>query len=189
MTAIREVKIKYENEGVFIENIGNVPFEDELTFILESKQKKYPILKKISVEPGKLLSIDLSKEVPLGIYDIKLPMKEGLEPVREKVGEIIQSAAESAQESLINLLPENENLLASDVEIHDNRPLYKKFTGSLSSLGGTLVGADGLLAKNPLLAPAILIAIVLIIVFRYGRKPIIRLIKGKKDDDNKENQN
>ena len=189
VTAIREVKIKYENEGVFIENIGNVPFEDELTFILESKQKKYPILKKISVEPGKLLSIDLSKEVPLGIYDIKLPMKEGLEPVREKVGEIIQSAAESAQESLINLLPENENLLASDVEIHDNRPLYKKFTGSLSSLGGTLVGADGLLAKNPLLAPAILIAIVLIIVFRYGRKPIIRLIKGKKDDNNKENQN
>ena len=52
-----------------------------------------------------------------------------------------------------------------------------------------MVGADGLLAKNPLLAPAILIAIVLIIVFRYGRKPIIRLIKGKKDGNNKENQN
>jgi len=40
-----------------------------------------------------------------------------------------------------------------------------------------------LLAKNPLVAPIILTLIVLLLVFRYGRKPIMRMIKGKKDND------
>lgn len=186
ITTIREVKIKYENETVFIENIGNIPFEDELTFILESELKKYPILKKINVEPGKILNIDLSKEVPLGIYDIKLPIKEGIEPIKEKINETVQSLAESLQESISNLLPEKESVLADDVTIHDNRPVYKKIASGLSSISGALVGADGLLAKNPLIAPITLVVIVLLIIFRYGRKPLMRLIRGKKDNDNKE---
>ena len=182
ITTIREVKIKYENETVFIENIGNVPFEDELTFILESELKKYPIIKKIIIEPSKVMSIDLSKEIPLGVYDVKIPIKEGLEPIKEKVGETVQNIAETAQESLSNLLPQ-ESVLAANVTIHDNRPFYKKVTGGLSSIKVTLVGANGLLAKNPLVAPIILTLIVLLLVFRYGRKPIMRMIKGKKDND------
>src|SRR3989338_1641490 len=189
ITTVREVKIKYENETVLIENIGNIPFEDELTFFLESKLKKYSITKKINIEPGKWLSIDLSKEVPLGIYDIKIPIKEGIEPVKEKLGEIVKNASESIQESLSNLLPKKENVLASDVTIHDNRPGYKKIAGSLSSIRGTLVGADGLLAKNPLMAPIVLVVILLLIVFHYGRKPIMRLIRRKKDDENNGNEN
>ncbi|MDP3765406.1 MAG: hypothetical protein Q8R04_02745 [Nanoarchaeota archaeon] len=183
ITTIREVKIKYENETVFIENIGNIHFEDELTFILESELKKYPILKKINVEPSKILSIDLSKEVPLGIYNIKIPIKEGLEPVKEKVGEIIQEVVESTQKNLANLLPEKEEVLAADVEIHDNRPVYKKIASGFASISGSLVGADGVLTKNPLIAPIVLVIILLLIVFRYGRKPIMRLIRRKKDGD------
>ena len=185
LTAIREVKIKYENETVFIENIGNVPFADELTFLLESELKKYPITKKINVEPGKILDIDLSKEVPLGVYDIKLPIKEGIGPVKEKVEDIIHDAAQSAQESIKNLLPQEE-VLADGVEIHDNRPIYKKIGSGLSLISGAIVGADGVLAKNPLIAPMILVTIVLLLVVRYGRKPIMRLIKGKKDDEKEE---
>ena len=101
ITSIREVKIKYENETVFVENIGNIPFEDELTFILESELKKYPIIKKIKVEPSKILSIDLSKEVPLGIYDVKLPLKEGIEPVKDKVEGIIKGIIGSAGENSV----------------------------------------------------------------------------------------
>ena len=187
ITTIREVKINYENETVFIENIGNIPFEDELTFILESELKKYPILKKINVDPGKILSVDLSKEVPFGIYNIKIPIKEGLEPVKEKIEEKVQDAVEYAQETITNLLPEKENILAADVTIHDNRPAYKKIASGLSSISGALVGSDGVIAKNPLIAPLVLVAIVLLIVFRYGRKPIMRLIKRKKDDEDKEN--
>lgn len=186
ITTVREVKIRYENEIVSIENIGNVLFEDELTFILESESKKYPITKEISVGPGKLVSIDLSKEVPLGIYDIKMPVQEGIEPVKDKVEDVIQGIADSAKDNIGNLLPgsaeSNENLLADNVEIRDNRPIYKKVATGLSSISGALVGSDGVLAKNPLIAPITLVAIILLLVFKYGRKPIMALIKGKKDD-------
>ncbi|MBI2652610.1 hypothetical protein HYX00_04045, partial [Candidatus Woesearchaeota archaeon] len=117
ITAIREVKVIYENETVFIENVGNVPFEDELTFILESESKKYPITKKINVEPSKILSLDLSKEVPLGIYDVILSIKKGLAAIKEKINETSPDIAESAQESLSNLLPEDKNVLAANVTI------------------------------------------------------------------------
>ena len=190
VTTIREVKIKYENETVLIENIGNIPFEEELTFILESELKKYPLTKNIKVEPGKLLSIDLSKEVPLGVYDIILPIKEGLGPVQEKADETLQGAIESAQESLGSLLPENEEILAGNVTIHDNRPAYRKIASGFALISGAITGADGVLAKNPLIAPIILVILVAVLVFRYGRKPIMRLIKGKKeDDDNKGDEN
>lgn len=183
VTAIREVKIRYDNETVLIENIGNMPFEDELTFIIESELKKYPVTKKIKVEPGKLLTIDLSKEVPLGIYNVILSVKEGLEPLKEKIDETIQGVIGSAQERLSSTAPEKENILASDVTIHDNRPVYKKIASGLNSISGALVGADGMVAKNPLLAPMILVIILLLLLFRYGRKPIMRLIRNKKDDE------
>lgn len=189
VTTIREVKIKYENETVLIENTGNIPFIDELTFILENEAKKYPLTKKINVEPGKILNLDLSKEVPLGVYDVLIPVKEGIEPVSEKINETFQNLVESAAQSIGNLLPESEGVLADDVTIHDNRPAYKKIASGLSSISGALVGADGVLTKSPLTAPAILVVIIGLLVFRYGRKPLMRLIKGKKDDDNKENQN
>ncbi len=183
ITTIREVKVKYENETVFIENIGNIIFEDELTFILESELKKYPILKKINVEPGKILNIDLSKEVPLGVYDIKIPFKEGLSS-KEKINETIEKL-KSIQQKLIDSKPDYKNILASKVTIHDNRPVYKRVASGFASISGALVGADGMLAKNPLIAPIILVVILLLIIFRYGRKPIIRLIRGKKDDEDK----
>ena len=82
-----------------------------------------------------------------------------------------------------NLLPEKEEVLAADVEIHDNRPVYKKIASGFASISGSLVGADGLLTKNPLIAPIVLAVILLLIIFRYGRKPIMRLIRRKKDGD------
>ncbi len=184
ITTIREVKIIYENESVFVENVGNIPFQDELTFILQSGLNNYPIIKKINIEPGKLLSIDLSKEVPLGIYDVVMPTKKDLEPIKEKILEKARNLEESAQESINSLLQQNEKVLANNVTIHDNRPAYKKFAGSFASISSSLVGSEGALAKYPLVAPSIVVLILLVIVFRYGRKPIMKLIRGKKDDKN-----
>lgn len=187
ITSVREVKIKYENETVFIENIGNIPFEDEITFILESELRKYPVPKKISVEPGKTIGIDLSKEVPLGIYDITLPLKESLEPFREKLNETLRNILESGKEKADSLLPDKIGTLAANVTIHDNRPVYKKIGSGFSSVSGALVGADGVIARNPLVAPIVLFAVLLLLVFRYGRKPIMRLIRGRKGGGNSDN--
>ena len=123
--------------------------------------------------------------MPLGVYNVLLQIKEGIEPVKEK----IQDVVESARESIAGTVAKKEDVLADDVTIHDNRPAYKKITGGLSSMQAKIVGADGLLAKNPLIAPIALVVILSLIVFRYARKPIMRLIKRKKDDENKEQEN
>ncbi len=173
-----EVKIKYENESVIIENVGNIPFIDELTFTIQSDLKKYLIAKKVNVDPGKILKIDLSKEVPEGTYKVLTPLKDAITPITEKI-----------DESLSDLLSENQNLLADDVAIHDNRPLHKKVGSSLSSITGDVIGSDGVFAKNSFLAPLILIAIVLMIVFRYAGKPLRNLFKKKDKENNQNNEN
>lgn len=183
ITTVRTVSIKYGNETVIVENTGNVPFEDEITFFLESASNKYPILKKVSIDPGKIIDIDLSKEVPLGIYNITLPFKNGIGSVKESLNETIQSLIGSS--GLSNEL-QKENILAADVMIHDNRPIYKKIASGIGSITGGLVGSDGLLSKNPLLAPMIVVGLVVLLVVRYGRKPIMRLIRRRKGEDKEE---
>ncbi len=188
ITTVREVKVRYENETVFVENIGNVLFEDELSFILQNDANKYPVTRKVKIEPGKTLSIDLSKEVPFGIYDILAPIKEGLNPIANRIDEPLQGALESAKNALSNIIP-GENVLASGVTIHDNRPVYKKVSTGFASITAALVGSDGLLARRPLIAPMVLVVVLLVLVFRYGRKPIMKLIRGKKDDENRDREN
>ncbi|MBI1935383.1 hypothetical protein HYS31_03000 [Candidatus Woesearchaeota archaeon] len=163
VSTVREIKIKYGNESVVVENIGNIPYDDELTFIVQNEFNKYAVLKKVFLNPGKYLTIDLSKEVPLGIYNVVASFKDGVQ--------IRKSEDEAAQ-----------NLLANNVTIHDNRPAYKKFVSALQSFSAGVAGSNGLLARNPLLAPLALASVVLIIMFRYGRKPIMKLIKGRKKE-------
>ncbi len=185
ITTIREVLVKYDNESVFIENIGNILFEDELTFILESELEKYPITKNIKIEPGKIIKFDLSEEVPLGVYDVVISIKEGLKPISEILNQTIQNITNFSQESLSNIWS-SASILADDVTIHDNRPIYKKIASGVSSVSGALVGADGLLTRNPILAPLVLVVIVLLLVVRYARKPIMKMFKGRKEESKKE---
>ena len=83
-------------------------------------------------------------------------------------------------------MPANASVLASEVTIHDNRPVYKKIASSLSLIKGSLVGSDGLLAKNPLIAPLVLIVLLILVVVRYGKKPIMNLFKKKKTEIEKD---
>jgi len=186
ITTVREVKIQYSNESIIVENTGNIPFVDELTFLLKNGITKYSLTKKLNIEPGKIWSFDLSKEVPSGVYDILLPIKHGLASIKDNLNRTLHNIIGQNQENselLNSSSSQNERLLATEVTIHDNRPIYKKITSSLSSASGAIVGADGLLARKPLLAPAIVIVIILLLLLRYVRKPIMRLFKGKKDEE------
>ena len=181
---IRDLRIKYENESVFLENTGNVPFIDELTFVLQNELKKYLVTKKISIDPGKVLSIDLSKEVPEGIYSIFLPLKKDIEAIIKKINQTAQDLSNFADGN--NTL---QKILADNAMIHDNRPIYKRVASGLHSFSASLTGSNGAITKIPWLAPLIFVSILLILLVRYGRKPIAgiyRKIKGKKED-NKEN--
>ncbi|HLC61258.1 MAG TPA: hypothetical protein VJJ52_07575 [Candidatus Nanoarchaeia archaeon] len=178
---IRDVQVKYENESVSIENIGNVPYTEELTFVLQNEIKKYLISKKINIEPGKILFIDLSKEVPGGVYRIILPLKKDINAIQEAINQTARD--------LSNIADGNspmQKILAENAIIHDNRPIYKKITTGISSISASLVGSDGAITQIPWLAPLLFISILLVLLVRYGKKPIAgiyRKIKGKKEDN------
>src|SRR3989338_4484427 len=146
---VKQLSMHYENEAVIVENIGNVDYDDETTIMLESDNKKYLINKKIELKPGETLSIELSKEVPYGFYDIILPQTQEI---------MQQSQEENATE------PQEEANVIKAVEISDKRPVYKKIGSGLGIVTGSVVRAGGYIASRPLLASVILIVIVLLIV-------------------------
>ena len=165
---VKQLSMHYENEAVIVENIGNVDYDDETTIMLESDNKKYLINKKIELKPGETLSIELSKEVPYGFYDINLPQTQEI---------MQQSQEENATE------PQEEANVIKAVEISDKRPVYKKIGSGLGIVTGSVVRAGGYIASRPLLASVILIVIVLLIVGYYGRGFLMDRIKGRKSRD------
>lgn len=189
ITTVKEIRIRYDNETVLVENVGNVPYEDELTFVLENSVDKFPLKKKISLEPSRISSLDLSKEVPFGTYDIRKPIKESIDKIKVKLNSTLEGAVGLDKDSGGISIPNQDGIIASNVTIHDNRELHKRMMGKLSSISGALVGADGVLTKNTYIAPMIVIAIIVLLVVRYGRKPVMRLINGKKDNGGTDKKN
>mgnify|MGYP001226395611 CR=1 FL=1 len=158
--AVREIVMKQEGSLVNIENVGNVGYKDEVTIVLESDDKNYVINKKIDLEVGEKITIDLSKEVPQGTYDIILPQ----EVVEEEDLEVEQT-----------------NVI-EDVQIDDNRNVVKKTTDSMSVITGAVVGAAGYVASRPLLATGILAFIIIGVVTHYSWGFIRNRAKGKEDE-------
>ncbi len=167
---IRLINIQYGNETIIVQNMGNVPFQDKLTFIIQNAAGKFSITKDVSVDPAKLLQIDLSQEVPFGIYDIILN-KSSNDSIQDAKAFLASSARDAG------------SILANSVTIHDNRPVYKKIAGGFSHASGALVGTKGMLTRNPSIASLIIIILVGIIVIYYGRRPLMKLIRREKDSD------
>jgi hypothetical protein len=165
-------KIVMDQEGslVYVENVGNVNYNDEIIIVLESDEKKYLINKKIKLGPGEKITIDLSKEVPRGIYDIVLP-EDSADAIAEEADD--ESSAET-------FWPVN---VIKDVLIDDNRNVLKKTAESMSAVSGAVVGAAGYVASRPTLAAIALVLIILGTVIRYSWGFIKNTVKGKKEDD------
>lgn len=155
---LSKLKMAYSAEKVIVENIGNVLYDDKTTIVLEDEEgKKYMIEKRLKLEPGEVKEIDLSKEVPYGHYDVVLPVVNS-----EESGEGEEPVAGN----------EDSNVL-DNVEIHDNRPVYKKVGSSVGEGFGMVTGAAietvGYVAAKPLAASIILSVIILVIVLFYSR--------------------
>jgi len=159
---IRKISMRQEGNIVYVENIGNVEYEDETTIILESDGKSYLINKKIKIDPGEILMIDLSKEVPEGTYDIILPE----DAVEEETGEIFG--------------PTN---IINDVAIEDNRNAAKKTVDGVNSVTGAVISTAKVVASKPALASILLVTIILAIITYYGRGFIRSKIKKEKSGE------
>ncbi|MFH0867939.1 MAG: hypothetical protein V1831_01380 [Candidatus Woesearchaeota archaeon] len=168
---VKKIVMSQTDNFVYVENVGNVNYDDKVTIVLESNDKKYLINKKINLEPGEKITIDLSKEVPQGTYDITLPE------------EAVVSGAEANAEGEDALGVTEEQNVIEGVPIEDNRNAIKKTADGMSGVTGAVVGAAGYVASRPLLATTLLILIILGTVARYSKDFIIGKIKGKKEDD------
>lgn len=177
----RQISMRYEDEVVYVENIGNVHYEDETTIVLEGDEKKYLINKKIDLKPGETVSFDLSKEVPSGNYDIILQEPEEFITESERA---ITDAEELSPEDEISFAEEGN--IIEDVSIIDRRPFYKKFFSVVGLVTGAAVKTGGYVASRPLLASIILIVIILVIVFYYSKELIFDKMSKKKSEDNVE---
>ena len=171
--SVRKIMMNQDGSFVDVENVGNVDYIDEITIILENNDKKYLINKKIDLKPGEKITIDLSKEVPQGTYDIILP-EESVEEDATAVDS--NNGSESAQD-VIGL----QNVI-EDVPIDDNRNAIKKTADGMSSITGAIVGTAGYIASRPALAATILILIISGTVMRYSWGFIKNRVGGKKED-------
>ena len=175
MGVLRKIVMKQEDSFVHIENVGNVEYDDETTIILESDEDTYLINKKIDLEPGEKITIDLSKEVPQGTYDIILPEDAVEDSVQsEGTDEGVLSEDSTEVTGPVNVI--------QDVQIDDNRNVIKKTADGMSSITGAVVGAAGYVASKPLLATTILVLIILGTITRYSWGFIKSKVRGKKDE-------
>ena len=174
--AVRKIRMQQEKNLIYVENIGNVNYKDEVTIILESDDEKYLINKRINLEPGEKLSIDLSKEVPQGTYDIVLPEEAVEDTVKsEDTGD----DSDQTEDSTDVAGPVN---VIQDVQIDDNRNVIKKTAEGMSSITGAVVGAAGYVASKTTLAAIILVLIILGTVTHYSWGFIKNKVKGKKKE-------
>ena len=143
--SLSKLEMIYSNEKVLVKNVGNVVYADKTTIVLENEYGKYLIERELYLKPGEAIEIDLSKEVPYGKYNILLSGESGSE-----TGNVIEN-----------------------VEIHDNRPFYKRIGSSIGAgfgvITGAAIGSVGFIAARPLAASIILVVIIMVIVLFYSR--------------------
>lgn len=170
--SVEKIVMSQENGIVTVKNSGNVQYNEEVTIVAESEDKKYLINKKIKLSPGESTTIDLSKEVPQGTYDITLP-EEKIEASEKEtiVSNESPNESESAKEVAENVF--------QDVPIEDNRNVLKKTADGMSAVTGAVVGAAGYIASRPLLASIILVLIILATILHYNWGFIKRKVKGE----------
>lgn len=153
LSELRKIDVTYKDGYAFVENIGNVDYEDEAEFVLDYNENSRTIKKRISLEPAESAKIYLLRNLPDGVYDIKFIEKIGNEGLYEQI----------------------EKILAKAEEIADKDSILEK--ASLKNIASYVIGADGLLARHPAIASVALIAAVLFLVFKYSKRALGRLFR------------
>tara|TARA_Y100000310_G_scaffold338992_1_gene430243 strand:+ start:9745 stop:11187 length:1443 start_codon:yes stop_codon:yes gene_type:complete len=162
----REAFVEYRNESVYIENIGNVVYEEEFEFNIDG-DNQYTVTEKVKLQPGESTTIDLPKKVEQGTYDVTL---ENIDD-ESIVANIYQTAKNLTK----------TNLLANKVSLSDARPVHKKLSSGFSSVTGAIIGVDGIFSKNPFLAPILLITLIIFGVVYYSKGKVLKIFSKKKN--------
>lgn len=144
---VRDIIISRQGKEVVVENVGNVRYEDETTIILQGQAGNYLVSRDLDIGPGEVRRINLAEEVPEGDYNILLP----------------DSASEAGSEIV------DQELLAENVHLPDERGPVKKVTSGLGSVTANIVGADGVLVENSWIGPILLVLLIAGLTIHYGK--------------------
>ncbi len=72
---VRELSYKVEGQKLTVTNVGNVAFNDVLNVDLDGISASSTLNKKVYLEPGESMDIDLGREVNTGIYKVTINNK------------------------------------------------------------------------------------------------------------------
>jgi len=180
-----KIEMRIGDDTIFIKNVGNVKYNNKTTILVEKEDKTYLINKKINLDVGEQTIIDLSKEVPSGNYTVTLPAETVVEEkiIEKTVEKIIEKEVPKyiereieVEEKVIGSEEEKEEAVnvVENVEIEDNRPLYKK---GLSWITGGIIAGAGLLLSRPKMGSLTMIIVILSIIGYYNRERIGRIIE------------
>jgi len=117
---VEEVKlldVVLNGEVVNIKNIGNVRYNDVAELNLFGDERNYFLSKKINLDVGESMQIDLSKEVPTDNYDVDFVVEDKEIKVGEKV------------------------------PIEDKRSVFGKITGAVVAVGDGLLARNPIVAS------------------------------------------
>lgn len=174
--ALKKIDMRQENGVVSIKNVGNVDFNEEVTILLEANKKKYVVNKEIKLKPQEETTIDLSKEVPKGSYDITLPNEF---TIANNINNVNGSVNGSILNSTENVSTKN---IFSNVQVEDNRNTLKKTTGFIFAITGAIADGASYIASRPILATSILTLIILATVLHYSWGFLKGKVLGRKKD-------
>ena len=154
VNAVRDIGVSQQGQSIIFTNAGNIPIDEEITLLAQGK-RTYTIRKTLDLKPGESLAIELGKEIPSGTYDIVLP--DGMH----------LSGTDDAQGSAT---------VSKGVQVQDARPAMKKFSDGVGATTAAVVGADGILTRNPWYAPFLLVAIIVLLTAYYSRNLWVPLV-------------
>ncbi|MBT4174352.1 hypothetical protein HOC80_04115 [archaeon] len=70
---VSNLEINIENEVLYIRNIGNTRYTDDIELEVESDNAKYMIKRSKNLDVNETLVVDLGEEIPTGVYSLGLP--------------------------------------------------------------------------------------------------------------------
>jgi len=75
---VEDLVMWVENEVLYVRNIGNTRYKDDLNLAISGAGYDYNIKKTKSIAPNETIMIDLANELPSGSYSIELPTGNAL---------------------------------------------------------------------------------------------------------------
>jgi len=151
---VLEIDVQLRDNLVHIENTGNVRYDEEVDISLKGDGREYVVTKRVRLDPAEELEVDISKEVPEGVYDVVVSLSEGSEALSTNAG------------------------------VEDNRPFLRKFSQGLATITGASTVDREISNKSFLFFVLFSLITILIVVFtlrvlsrRRKGKPVMDLGK------------